>query len=182
MNQVSIEQFSVEDDLEIDVVLPLSAGSMYPLINGAVNAVEGAVGLMRFTTETCIHIASEASKNAANTFLDNVVPPVFNAIISRVDLTEIVVKNVNINEIVAQADINPILDRIPMTEIADYVIDEIDLPTLVRESTGGVADEILGLLRFQAIETDNFFSSVVDKVLFRSKTRAQEITTEVISQ
>jgi hypothetical protein len=179
MDRESIEQISVEDDLDFEVVIPLSAGSLYPLVNGAVNTVEGAVSLMRFTTETCMHIASEASKSAVNSFLDNVVPPVFNAIISRVDLTEIVVQNVDVNEIVAQADINPILDRIPMTEIADYVIEEIDLPTLVRSSTGGVADEILGLLRFQAIETDNFFSGVVDKVLFRRKTRAQEMAEEV---
>ena len=45
----------------------------------------------------------------------------------------------------------------------------------MRESTGGVADDILGLLRFQALETDNFLSTVVDRVLFRKKTRAQEI-------
>jgi hypothetical protein len=66
-----------------------------------------------------------------------------------------------------------------MAEIADYVIEEIDLPALVRESTGGVADNILGLLRFQAIETDNFISSVVDKVLFRNKTQDLEVSTKV---
>lgn len=165
----------MEEELELEAAVPLSAGALYPLVSGTVNAVESAVGLARFTAETCIHIASEASKSAVNSILDEVVPPVFNAIISRVDLTEIVVRNVNINEIVAQADINPILDRIPMTEIADYVIEEIDLPALVRESTGGVADDILGLLRFQAIETDNFFSNLVDKVLFRRVTRTEEL-------
>ena len=165
----------MEEELELEAAVPLSAGVLYPLVSGTVNAVESAFGLARFTAETCIHIASEASKSAVNSILDEVFPHVFNAIISRVDLTEIVVRNVNINEIVAQADINPILDRIPMTEIADYVIEEIDLPALVRESTGGVADDILGLLRFQAIETDNFFSNLVDKVLFRRVTRTEEL-------
>lgn len=165
----------MEEELQVEVTLPLSAGALHPIVSGTVNAVESAMGLARFTAETCVHIASEASKSAVSSILDGVVPPVFNAIISRVDLTEVVVRHVNINEIVAQADINPILDRIPMTEIADYVIEEIDLPSLVRESTGGVADDILGLLRLQAIETDNFFSNLVDKVLFRRVSRTEEL-------
>lgn len=165
----------MEVEREVEDSVPLRAGALYPLVSGTVNAVEGAFGLARFTAETCVHIASEASKTAVNSILDGVVPPVFNAIISRVDLTEVVVQHVDINEIVAQADIDPILDRIPMTEIADYVIEEIDLPSLVRESTGGIADDLLGLLRLQAIDTDNFLSNLVDKVLFRRVSRTEEL-------
>lgn len=165
----------MEEEIKVEASLPLSAGALHPVVSGTVSAIESALGLARFTAETCAHIASEASKSAVNSILDGVVPPVVNAIVSRVDLTEVVVRYVNINEIVAQADLDPILDRIPMTEIADYVIEEIDLPSLVRESTGGVADDILGLLRIQAIETDNFFSNLVDKVLFRRVTRTEEL-------
>ena len=94
--------------------------------------------------------------------------------------SEIVKEHVDVNEIVAQADITPILDRIPMTEIADYVIEEIDLPSLVRESTGGVADGLLGTLRFQAIQTDNFVSHIVDRILFRKErqTKSREVSVE----
>lgn len=164
----------MEEEIEIEVSLPMSAGSLYPVVSGTVNMVEGALGLARYSTETCVHLATEASKSAVNAILDAVVPQAVNAVVSRVNLTEIVVQNVDINAIVARADINPILDRIPMTVIADYVIEEIDLPALVRESTGGVADNILGLLRFQAIETDNFLTGVVDRVLFRNKVRGVE--------
>jgi hypothetical protein len=44
----------------------------------------------------------------------------------------------------------------------------------VRESTGGVADGLLGTLRFQAIQTDNFVSQIVDRILFRKKMRIKE--------
>lgn len=168
----------MEQEIEVQISAPLSAGALYPLVSGTVVAVEGVVGLARFSTETCVHIASEATKSAVNSLLDAVVPVAVNAVVSRINLTEIVVHHVDINAIVAKADINPILDRIPMTEIADYVIDEIDLPALVRESTGGVADDILGLLRFQAVETDNFITGVVDRVLFRKNTRNLAEATE----
>jgi hypothetical protein len=165
----------MREEIDVSVTVPMSAGALYPLVSAATSTVENLVGLTKFTAETCVHLASEASKSATNEVLDRVVPPLFGAILSRVDLTEIVLNNVDVNAIVAQTQLDPIIDRIPMTEIADYVIEEIDLPTLVRESTGGVADDILGLLRFQALETDNFLSTVVDRVLFRKKTRAQEI-------
>lgn len=177
--QVLEHDVLMEEEIEIEISMPMSAGSLYPLVSGTVSAVEGIVGLARFSTETCVQLATEASKSALNALLDAVVPVAVNAVVSRVNLTEIVVQNVDINTIVARADINPILDRIPMTEIADYVIEEIDLPTLVRESTGGVADDILGILRFQAIETDNFITSVVDKVLFRNKTQSAKKYTEL---
>jgi len=170
-----MEDFDVmQEAVEFDVDVPINAGALYPVISGTVNAWHGIFGIARFTTETLVHLASETSKTAVNAVLDEVVPPVVNAVVSRVNLTEIVVQHVDINAIVARADINPILDRIPMTEIADYVIEEIDLPGLVRESTGGVADDLLGILRFQAITTDNFVSGIVDRVLFRSKVRSAD--------
>lgn len=149
--------------------------SGYSLFDVTGSVVSGAFGLMRFTTETAVHLAIETSRAAINASLDAVVPPTVNAIISRVDLTELVVKNVDIDALVARASIDPILDRIPMTEIADYVIEEIDLPVLVRQSTGGVADDLLSLVRFQAIETDNFVSGLVDRVMLRRKRRHRDI-------
>ena len=165
----------MHEEVDVTVSVPISAGAFYPLVSAAASTVENIVGLTKFTAETWVHLATEVSKSATNELLDRVVPPLFEAIITRVDLTEVVLNNVDVNAIVAQTQLDPIIERIPMTEIADYVIEEIDLPTLVRESTGGVADDILGLLRFQALETDNFLNTLVDRVLFRKKTRAQEL-------
>ena len=166
------------DDRETLVDISFDAPDETDTINSVVSAVtsvgSGALGLARFATETSIYLVTESTKAITKSILDTVVPVAVNAVVSRIDINEIVKEYVDVNEIVAQADITPILDRVPMTEIADYVIEEIDLPSLVRESTGGVADGLLGTLRFQAIQTDNFVSLIVDRILFRKKMRIKE--------
>lgn len=160
--------------VEISLDAPLETGALNTVVSAATSVGSGALGLARFATETSIYLVTESTKAIAKSVLDTVVPVAVNAVVSRIDINEIVREYVDVNEIVAQADIAPILDRVPMTEIADYVIEEIDLPSLVRESTGGVADGLLGTLRFQAIQTDNFVSLIVDRILFRKKMRIKE--------
>ncbi len=166
--------------VEISLDAPLEAGALNAVVSAATSVGSGALGLARFATETSIYLVTESTKAITKSVLDTVVPVAVNAIVTRIDINEIVKEHVDVNEIVAQADITPILDRVPMAEIADYVIEEIDLPSLVRESTGGVADGLLGTLRFQAIQTDNFVSQIIDRILFRSqkRTKSQKVSVE----
>lgn len=159
--------------VEISFDSPVETEGLNSVVSAVTSVGSGALGLARFATETSIYLVRESTKSVANSILDTVVPAAVNAVVSRIDINAIVKEHVNVNEIVAQADITPILDRVPMAEIADYVIEEIDLPSLVRESTGGVADGLLGTLRFQAIQTDNFVSDIVDRILFRGRKRAK---------
>jgi hypothetical protein len=159
--------------VEISLDAPIETSALNSVVSTATSVGSGAIGLARFATETSIYLVTESTKAITKSVLDTVVPVAVNAIVSRIDINEIVKEHVDVNEIVAQADITPILDRVPMTEIADYVIEEIDLPSLVRESTGGVADGLLGTLRFQAIQTDNLVSQIVDRILFRGEKRAK---------
>jgi len=151
-----------EPVVAISIDSPIGTEAFNSAFYAARSVATGALGLARFATETTVYLVTESTKVIANSILDTVVPVAVNAVVSRID----------INKIVAQVDITPILDRVPMTEIADYIIEEIDLPSLVRESTGGVADGLLGTLRFQAIQTDNFVSDIVDRIFFRQKMRA----------
>jgi len=159
---VSNEFDNQEAVVEISLDSAIGTDALNSAVYAARSVASGALGLARFATETTVYLVTESTKAIANSILDTVVPVAVNAVVSRIDM----------NEIVAQADITPILDRVPMTEIADYIIEEIDLPSLVRESTGGVADGLLGTLRFQAIQTDNFVSDIVDRIFFRRKMRA----------
>ncbi len=171
---MSYELDDRETLVEISFEAPAEADTLNSVVSAVTSVGSGALGLARFATETSIYLVTESTKAISKSILDTVVPIAVNAVVSRIDINEIVKEHVDVNEIVAQADIAPILDRIPMTEIADYVIEEIDLPSLVRESTGGVADGLLGTLRFQAIQTDNFVSLIVDRLLFRKKMRIKE--------
>jgi len=177
---VVYESDEQETWVEISFDAPIESSALGSVVSTAASVGSGALGLARFATETSIYLVTESTKAISKSVLDTVVPVAVNAIVSRIDINEIVKEHVDVNEIVAQADITPILDRIPMTEIADYVIEEIDLPSLVRESTGGVADGLLGTLRFQAIQTDNFVSHIVDRILFRKErqTKSREVSVE----
>ncbi len=170
------QQYRVGHDVPVEdgVHDPIEAGALYSVVSAATSIASGALNMTRFTTETTVYLASESTKAIANAVLDAVVPIAVSAVVSRIDINEIVKDHVDVNEIVAQAELAPILDRVPITEIADYVIEEIDLPSLIRESTGGVADGLLSTLRFQAIHTDNFVSGIVDRVFFRREKRASE--------
>ena len=59
--------------------------------------------------------------------------------LDEIDITQIVIDRVDVDEIVGKTDLDAVIDRIPMLQIADYIIEEIDLPQIIRESTGGVA-------------------------------------------
>ena len=71
------------------------------------------------------------------------------------------------SEIVGKTDLDAVIDRIPMLQIADYIIEEIDLPQIIRESTGGVALDAFTTTRVSAIRVDEIISTMVDTVLLR---------------
>ncbi len=156
------------------------------------------VGLMLYGTQTAIALTQAATGSVIGGVLDRLVPSIVDAIVNRidltdvvisrvdlrvviesaldqVDLTEIVLTRVDINRIVKQANIEDIIDRVPLVQIADYLIEEIDLPQIIRESTGGIAMDAFTTTRYSAARTDEFVSKVVDTVLFRRKGRDLEV-------
>lgn len=154
-------------------------------------------GLMVFSTQTAFALTQVTARSLIGAVLDRVVPPIVDAIIARIDLTdvvisrvdlravvetaldqldltEIVIQRVDVDQIVAQASIDDVIDRVPMIQIADYIIEEIDLPQIIRESTGGIAMDAFTTTRFSAARTDEFVSKIVDTLLLRRKGRDLE--------
>lgn len=154
-------------------------------------------GLMVFSTQTAFALTQVTARSLIGAVLDRVVPPIVDAIIARIDLTdvvisrvdlravvetaldqldltEIVIQRVDVDRIVAQASIDDVIDRVPMIQIADYIIEEIDLPQIIRESTGGIAMDAFTTTRFSAARTDEFVSKIVDTLLLRRKGRDLE--------
>lgn len=152
------------------------------------------VGLVVYSAQTALALTQATAQAFVGGALDRIVPPLVDAIISRidltdvvisrvdlqaviesaldqVDLTQIVVSRVDVDRIVRQANIEDIVDRVPMVQIADYIIEEIDLPQIIRESTGGIAMDAFTSTRFSAARTDDFVAKVIDTVLLRRKGR-----------
>ena len=106
-------------------------------------------------------------------------------ILDRVDI-DAVIDRIDIDEIVARVDVNRAADQVDVDRdrspaptssrsstastsptIAEEVIDEIDLPRLVRESSGIMANETVQTVRVQGMNADRLVSRVVDRVLRR---------------
>jgi hypothetical protein len=114
-----------------------------------------------------VSAGEQAAATVVNAALDRAVPLLVNAVLDRVDLTQLVLDRVDIDRIVARADLEEIIDRIPLLQLADYIVEEIDLPSLIRESTGGIAVDAVDVLRMQSFGADRTVSRLMDAILRR---------------
>jgi hypothetical protein len=106
--------------------------------------------------------------------IDSIVKGIdLDAIAERIDIERIVAR-VNIDAIVAGVDMNAIIGRIDLAGIAEDVINEIDLPEIIRDSTGTMASQVVREARMQSIDADEAVARLVDKVLRRRRARSTE--------
>jgi hypothetical protein len=110
------------------------------------------------------------------------------AVLTRLDLNEIVRRHVDLDGLVAtvdldaaaaRLDIEAVINRVDVVGIATDVIAEIDLPEIIRESTGSMASDTLREIRMQSISGDDAIGRVVDRLRLRRARpvpMAQQIT------
>jgi hypothetical protein len=136
----------------------------------------------------------QAVSGTVNETLDRVVPPVLAAVLDRLDLTRLVIERVDltrvvqatldqmdltqlvldrvdVDRIVDKADLDRIIDRLPLVDLANYIVDEVDLPRIIRESTGGIATDAMNAVRIQTIGVDQMLTRITDAMLLRRKAR-----------
>lgn len=187
------------------VLLTRPAGEQPHPVRTLRDVIASTVGMAATTAATLAsvveHTVTQAVARPVNATLDQVVPPVVQAIVDRLDLTElvlrrvdlgavvtraldeidltsIVIDRVDVNAIVEQADIEAIIDRVPVVELANYVVDEVDLPQIIRDSTSGIAGDAMNVLRRQGVGADRIVSKLGDRVVFRRKQRKVEVPGE----
>jgi hypothetical protein len=97
-----------------------------------------------------------------------------NAIVQRVDLNA-VASRIDVNAIAANLDLEALVAKIDLDSIAQTVIDEIDLPEIIRRSTGSVASETVRGVRMQSIDADQALAGLVDRVLRRRRPRRLDV-------
>jgi hypothetical protein len=90
-------------------------------------------------------------------------------ILDEVELTDLVRERVDINAIAADFDVDAILARVDLIGLANHVIDGVDLPAIIRESTSGVTAEVMTDVRTQGERADDMVSGFFDRVLGRSQ-------------
>ena len=90
------------------------------------------------------------------------------SIIDRVDLDGVVAK-LDVDAVVARVDLDAVIDRIDVIGIVEEVLDVIDLPAIIRDSTGSMASETVRGARMTSITADDAISKAVDRALFRRR-------------
>lgn len=91
-------------------------------------------------------------------------------VIARVDLDG-VVDRVDIDRAAERIDLDAVIERADVVGIARYVIEAIDLPELIRSSTGSMTSEVVRGVRAQGADADEAVQRVVDRLLRRRGAR-----------
>lgn len=108
------------------------------------------------------------------------LPTLVDAALDRIDLTDLVVRRVDLDRvarhidvdaIVARVDVDAVADRVDLIGLAHYVAEGIDLPMIIRESTGSVASEGLRGVRMQSLQADEALAGMMDRALRRRPRR-----------
>jgi hypothetical protein len=103
----------------------------------------------------------------ARIMLTSVVVQIVEQVLDQLDLTALVRDRVDINAIAREVDIDAIIARIDLIGLADIVIDGVDLPTIIRQSTNSVTAEVMTDVRTQGERADDLVSGIVDRMLGR---------------
>jgi hypothetical protein len=102
--------------------------------------------------------------------LDAVVRLVdLDAILDRVDLNQVVMEKLDLDAVVRTVDLDEILDRIDLVALANDVVAAIDLPGIIRESSGSLASETVRSVRMQSIDADRAIERFIER--FRDRRR-----------
>ena len=209
------------DIVSKEVILIPRAGeepppSIFDALRGLAEATVGAVGAgVVAVGEVAQGMVVAVAGPPTSAILDRVVPTVTQAIIQRVDVTNVVIDNVDLRAIVVRAldsldltdlvisrvdlrvviedalnqldltqvvldrvdldavvdavQLDPVIDRLPITDIAEYVIEQVDLPQIIRQSTGGVAADAIDAARLASYRTDVGVAQFVDRLIFRRR-------------
>lgn len=121
-----------------------------------------------------------ASEDAATAFASKIIPELADAILDRIDLTQVaidrididrIVDSIDLDRIVARVDIDAVIDRVDLAALAEEVISEIDLPEIIRDSTTAVTSETVRSVRVQSAEGDRAVARLMDRILRRSGER-----------
>lgn len=87
---------------------------------------------------------------------------VVDAVLDRMDLTALVLQRVDLVKVV-----DAVLDQMDLIALANEIIDGVDLPEIIRESTGSMASETVQGVRMQGIGADQAVGRAVDRILLR---------------
>ena len=137
----------------------------------------------------------ERSDPAASEALRRGIRRAADALMDQLDTTDLVLEHVDIQRIAETVDINPLVDRLDMDRLTDRididalvarldiealigrldvaaivadVIDQLDIPDLIRETTAQTTSESVRNVRLRGVGADRAISKVANRLLRRA--------------
>jgi hypothetical protein len=101
--------------------------------------------------------------------LDQWTPALVEMVVSRLDLTNLVIRHVDIDGVVAAVDLDAAVNRVDLVAVVEQVLAEIDLPAIIRDSSGSIASETVRGARMTGITVDDAISQAIQRRLFRRR-------------
>jgi hypothetical protein len=104
--------------------------------------------------------------------LDQIIAAVVENLLDRIDLTKLVIERVDVDKIIEnRVDIDGIIERADVIGIARDVIEQLDLPEIIRESSSTMGSESVEALRVRGMDADRSLTRLIDRVLNRPNGR-----------
>jgi hypothetical protein len=130
-------------------------------------SLQPATWLGRLARQGALHRLDAQSEIAL--LLDRLVPLVLAAMLDRVDLNQVVRERVDLDGLVATVDVAALMDHLDLRTIAEQVIAEVDLPEIIRASTGSVTSETVRGVRMRSITGDDAVTRAADRFRLRRR-------------
>jgi len=92
-----------------------------------------------------------------------------NMVLDEMDLNALVRERLDIDALAAGLDIEAVINRVDLIALADKVIEGVDLPAIIRESTNSMTAEVMTDVRTQGERADDVVSGIVDRMLGRDR-------------
>ena len=126
-----------------------------------------ALGAARRAAADPLHLPAKAVHGAA-TAVGAAAGWASTQVAQHVDLTPLVKQLVDLDSLISDVDLDAAIAKVDLIGLVETIIAEIDLPEIIRESTGSVASSTLRGVRMQGISADEAVSRVVDRLRPRS--------------
>jgi hypothetical protein len=128
-------------------------------------------GIMRQVDVDAIVHQVDIDALARQVDIDAIVSQVdIDAIAKRIDV-DAIVERIDMDAIVRRVDVDAIVRRLDIVALAEEVVNGIDLPEIIRESTGSMASEAVRDVRMQSIDADVAIARLVDRIIRRRRAR-----------
>jgi hypothetical protein len=90
-------------------------------------------------------------------------------VLDEIDLNALIRERVDVDAIAAAIDIDAIISRIDLIGLANEIIDGVDLPAIIRQSTSTVTAEVMTDVRAQGERADDVVAGIVDRMFGRNR-------------